>query len=48
MSKVYDRVEWDYLRVMMIKLGFPSAFVNLVMEVVTTARYQICHEGGQV
>lgn len=36
MAKVYDRVEWEYLRSIMLKLGFHSDFVTLVMRCVTT------------
>lgn len=30
MSKAYDRVEWTFLKEMMLKLGFDSEWVNLV------------------
>uniref|UniRef100_A0A453H898 Reverse transcriptase domain-containing protein n=1 Tax=Aegilops tauschii subsp. strangulata TaxID=200361 RepID=A0A453H898_AEGTS len=41
MSKAYDRVEWDFLEAMMIKLGFTRAWVNIIMKCVSTVRYQI-------
>ena len=41
MSKAYDRVEWDFLRAMLLKLGFDTRWVDLVMNCVTTVRYQI-------
>jgi hypothetical protein len=31
MAKAYDRVEWDYLSTIMLKLGFDDAFVSLIM-----------------
>ena len=31
MSKAYDKVEWNFLRNMMLKLGFNDRWVNLVM-----------------
>ena len=37
-SKAYDRLDWNYLRVIMIKLGFATSWVNLVMMCVTSVR----------
>jgi hypothetical protein len=41
MHKAYDRVEWDFLRRMMSKLGFHSQWINLVMACVTSVSYSI-------
>jgi hypothetical protein len=41
MSKAYDRVEWDFLKRMMLKLGFHQRWVNVVMQLVTTVTYQV-------
>jgi hypothetical protein len=41
MSKAYDRVEWKFLRDMMLKMGFAKPWVNLFMECVTTVAYHI-------
>lgn len=46
MSMAYDRVEWDYLRSIMIKLGFLEEFISLVMLFVMSVWYQISHESG--
>lgn len=37
MSKAYDRVEWSFLRDMMLWLGFNAEWINLVMHCVTTS-----------
>jgi hypothetical protein len=34
MAKAYDHVEWLYLRQIMLKLGFDTSWVNLVMKCV--------------
>ena len=31
MSKAYGRVEWDFLKIMMLKLGFDRRWVHLIM-----------------
>uniref|UniRef100_A0A453KYM4 Reverse transcriptase domain-containing protein n=2 Tax=Aegilops tauschii subsp. strangulata TaxID=200361 RepID=A0A453KYM4_AEGTS len=41
MSKAYDRVEWKFLQEIMLKLGFNRRWVQLVMNCVTTVKYQI-------
>jgi hypothetical protein len=41
MSKAYDRVEWQFLREMMQRLGFNQRWVDLVMTYVTTVKYRI-------
>lgn len=41
MSKAYDRVEWNFLEGMLLKLGFRRSWVNLIMKCVSTVRYQI-------
>ncbi|KAH1082472.1 hypothetical protein J1N35_022233 [Gossypium stocksii] len=39
MSKVYDRVEWDFLKAMMLKTGFGNRWVQKVMNCVRTMHY---------
>lgn len=47
MSKAYDRVEWGFLKEMLIKIGFSNNLVTLFMACVTSAHYQICHAGRE-
>lgn len=39
MAKAYDRVEWYYMYDIIMALGFPTAWCNLVMKYVTSDRF---------
>ena len=39
--KAYDRVEWSFLEAMLIKLGFDSRWVKLIMACVTSVEYKV-------
>jgi hypothetical protein len=41
MSKAYDRVEWDFVNAMLIKLGFNQTFTDLIMKCVRSVKYLI-------
>ncbi|CAM8948202.1 unnamed protein product [Rhodiola kirilowii] len=41
MSKAYDRVEWDFLKVMLLKLGFPEVWVKSVMSCICLVKYTV-------
>jgi len=45
MAKAYDRVEWNYLQGMMLKLGFAERFVHTVMRCVTSVSFSIRMNG---
>ncbi|XP_019151047.1 PREDICTED: uncharacterized protein LOC109147845 [Ipomoea nil] len=47
MAKAYDRMEWPYLRNMMMALGFHRNWVDLVMKCVTTVSYSILVNGSR-
>jgi hypothetical protein len=41
MSKAYERVEWDFVNAMLIKLGFHQTFTYLIMKCVRSVKYRI-------
>ena len=40
-SKAYDRVEWEFLYRIMLKVGLDSKWVQIAMETVCTASYLV-------
>lgn len=44
-SKAYDRVEWEFLRQIMLKIGLPDQWVELAMGTVRTASYSVLING---
>ena len=48
MSKVYDRIEWSFLRQMLIALGFDSSWVELIILCVTTIEYMVTQNGHEI
>ena len=46
MAKAYDRVEWEYLRRIMLRLGFQEQFVSLIMRCVTSVSFSVRVNGS--
>lgn len=47
LSKAYDRVEWPYLKEIMLKLGFDIKLVNLIMNCISFPNFSILINGEQ-
>ncbi|KAA3462318.1 reverse transcriptase [Gossypium australe] len=41
MSKAYDKVEWNFLKEMMLKIGFAHEWVGLIMKCITSVSYAV-------
>jgi len=48
MSKAYDRVEWNFLEMAMLQLGFAERWVFLVVQCVRTVSYSVVVNGNPV
>jgi hypothetical protein len=48
MMKAYDRVEWDYLKAIMIRLGFHRLWVDMIMRLVTAVSFSVLFNGDRL
>ncbi|XP_062014434.1 uncharacterized protein LOC133730954 [Rosa rugosa] len=45
MNKAYDRIEWNFLQAVLLKMGFADRWVNLVMNCVTSSTLSVLING---
>ena len=46
MSKAYDRLEWEFIRLVLQRLGFHSRWIDWIMECVSTVTYSFLINGS--
>ncbi|KAL4347401.1 hypothetical protein GQ457_17G005910 [Hibiscus cannabinus] len=46
MSKAYDHVEWSFLKNIILRLGYRSQWINMLMQCVTSVKYTVCFNGS--
>ncbi|KAK4263572.1 hypothetical protein QN277_028965 [Acacia crassicarpa] len=48
MNKAYDRVEWDFLEAVMLRIGFCQGWVSKIMACITTSAFTLQIDGCRV
>ena len=47
-SKAYDRLEWNFLKEIMLTMGFHTDWVDIIIFCVSTVPYIVCHNGDPI
>jgi hypothetical protein len=48
LEKAYDRLEWSFIREVLLFFKFPTSLVSLILECVSSTSYTILFNGGQM
>ena len=48
MMKAYDRLEWPYLKAIMVKLGFAPDWIHTVMSMITSVSFSVLFNGERL
>ncbi|XP_074266604.1 uncharacterized protein LOC141589883 [Silene latifolia] len=46
MSKAYDRLNWNFVKCTLLSMNFPSNFVQLIMNCITSVSYEVLINGS--
>ena len=47
LEKAYDNIRWEFLRQVLIEVGFDNTFINLVMDCISLMSYNIIWNGAK-
>lgn len=48
MSKAYDKMGWNFLKAILLKMNFPHIFINMVLQCISTVTYTLLLNGHKV
>ena len=46
LEKAYDRIEWSFIREMLVKFNFPSKLTDIIMSCVSSVSTSLLFNGG--
>lgn len=47
-QKAYDKVNWSFIKVVLIKFGFNDVFINWIMECITSVSFEVLIKSGKL